>query len=155
MKTVINAAENCQDLVIERNFQLPVHVLYKAFSEAHFVAQWMNTDVVKLHHQSHGSYEFVTTDPTGGIHRFSGTIHEIVQDQKIVRTFEMLGSNIGVTLEVLTFSALSDTHSQLQMHIIYQSVAHREAQLKMPFAWGLNMAHTRLEEIGTKILQNN
>ncbi len=152
MKTTVTAIDGRQDLIISRKFDLPVHMLYQAFADAHFVAQWMNTYVEKLDHRSHGSYEFVTTDPLGGVHRFAGAIHEVIENKRIVRTFEMIGSDVGATMEVLHFEALTETKSQLQMHVIYQSAENRGAQLKMPFAWGLNMAHARLEEIGTKIL---
>jgi len=37
------------------------------------------------------------------------------------------------------------------MQIIYQSVGHREQQLKMPFAYGINMAHNQLQEIVNKL----
>ena len=152
MKTTITAIEGRQDLVITRIFDLPVHTLYRAFAEAQFVAKWMNTHVEKLDHKSHGSYEFVTTDPLGGIHRFAGVIHQVCDNEKIVRTFEMIGGNVGATLEVLHFYALADAKSKLQMHVIYQSEECREAQLKLPFAWGLNMAHNRLEEVGLNVI---
>lgn len=50
-------------------------------------------------------------------------------------------------LEFLEFESLTDNTSKLSIQVIYQSVAHREQQLKMPFAQGLNYAHNRLQEI--------
>jgi uncharacterized protein YndB with AHSA1/START domain len=146
MKTIINALPDKQDLTIIREFEIPVHLLYRAFSEADLVSKWMNTTVLKMDHRRHGSYEFATTDPMGNVYNFSGCIHFVVTNEQIIRTFEMTGSEIGTTLEVLQFESTGDMKSKLTMHVIYQSEKHREAQLKMPFAYGINMAHNRLED---------
>jgi hypothetical protein len=58
---------------------------------------------------------------------------------------------IGVQLEFLEFSKISDDKSKLTIHIIYKSEQHRAEQLKMPFTIGLNMAHNRLQEILNKL----
>ena len=76
-----------------------------------------------------------------------GTIHSFIQDQKIIRTFEMENMPIGVQLEFLEFEKLSETTSKLTMQVIYKSEKHRAEQLKLPFANGLSMAHDRLQEI--------
>ena len=79
--------------------------------------------------------------------RANGAIHEFIPNQKIIRTFEMENAAIGVQLEFLEFEKLSDNTSKLTMQVIYRSVEHRAMQLKMPFAYGLNMAHNKLQEI--------
>lgn len=151
-KTKINAEANQQDLVITREFDLPLNLLFKAYTEPELVEQWMGTKVLKLENKKHGSYQFETSYNGNVVFRANGTIHNIVADQKIVRTFEMENMPIGVQLEFLEFEKLTDNTSKLTMHIIYQSAAHREQQLKMPFASGLNMAHNRLEEIAKKLV---
>jgi len=78
-----------------------------------------------------------------------GAIHEVVLNQKIIRTFEMENAGFDVQLEFLDFEALTGDTSRLTMHIIYRSPAHREQQLKLPFSYGINMAHDRLQEVVT------
>jgi uncharacterized protein YndB with AHSA1/START domain len=140
-KTKINAEDGKQDLVITREFDLPLELLFKAYEEAEIVAQWMGTKVLKLENKKHGSYQFETTDPMGNKHGFNGTIHEFVQNEKITRTFEMDNTPFPVQLEFLTFEQLTDDTSKLNMHIVYRSVADRDQMLKLPFAQGINMAH--------------
>ena len=48
LKTKISAKEGQQDLVITREFDLPVELLFKAYTEPEIVAQWMSTKVLKL-----------------------------------------------------------------------------------------------------------
>ncbi|MBS1643719.1 MAG: SRPBCC domain-containing protein [Bacteroidetes bacterium] len=146
-RTNINAAEDRQDLLITRDFDLPVELLFKAYTEPELLEQWMGTKVIKLENRNHGSFQFETAHKGNIVFRANGTIHEIMPDQKIVRTFEMENAEIGVQLEFLVFEKMSDTTSKLSIHIIYKSVAHRAAQLKLPFDYGINMAHDRLQEM--------
>ena len=150
-KTKIEAEDGRQEIVITREFDLPVELVFKAYSEIELVEQWMGTKVVKLENKNHGSYQFETSYNGNVVFNANGTIHEVVRDQKIIRTFEMENSSIGVQLEFLEFEKISDEISKLTIQIIYRSEQHRAEQLKLPFASGLNMAHNRLEEILTNL----
>src|SRR5438128_462565 len=145
-KTKINAESGRQELVITREFELPLELLFKAYEEAEIVEQWMGTKVLKLESKKHGSYQFETTDHKGNKHGFHGTIHEFTPNQKITRTFEMENTPYGVQLEVYAFEQLTTHTSKLTMHVIYESVAQRDEVLKLPFAQGINWAHNRLQD---------
>ena len=147
LKTKISAEPGRQDLHITREFDLPVELLFRAHVEPAILEQWMGTKVLKLESRKHGSYQFETTDPRGNKYRFNGVIHEYGPNQKITRTFEMENMPFGVQLEFMVFEKLSDNTSRLNIHTIYQSGAHRDEVLKIPMAYGMNMAHNRLQEI--------
>ena len=150
-KTKISAEDGKQDLVITREFDLPLDLLFKAYEEPEIVEQWMGTKVMKLENKNHGSFHFITTDPKGNQHGFNGTIHEFSRNRKITRTFEIENAPFGVQLEFLEFEKLTDDTSKLTMHVIYKSGAFRDQMLALPFAYGLNMAHNRIQEILTKL----
>lgn len=150
-KTKIHAEDDQQNLTITREFDLPVNLLFKAYVEPSIVEQWMNTKVVKLENHRHGSWHFITTDPKGNEHGFNGTIHEFEPNRKITRTFEMEGTGFPVQLEFLEFEEITDRTSKLTMRIVYKSIEDRDRMLKLPFAFGLNMAHNRLQEIVEKL----
>ena len=80
-----------------------------------------------------------------------GVIHEFIPNRKITRTFEMANTPFGLQLEFYEFEQLTDDTSKLNMHVIYESVAHRDQVLKLPFAQGINMAHNRLQDIVSKL----
>src|SRR4026209_1320416 len=111
-KTRINAEDGRQELVITRELDLPLELLFKAYEEAELVEQWMGTKVLKLENKKHGSYQFETTDPMGNKHGFHGTIHEFVANRKITRTFEMENTPFGVQLEFLEFEKRTDDTSK-------------------------------------------
>ena len=150
-KTKITAEDAKQELLITRDFDLPLELLFKAYVEPDIVEQWMGTKVLKLENKKHGGYQFETTDPKGNKHRFNGVIHEFIPNRKITRTFEMENTNFGVQLEFLEFEKLTDDTSKLNMHIVYKSIALRDQLLRLPFAQGINMAHNRLQEILNKL----
>jgi len=151
-KTKINAEDGKQELVITREFDLPLELLFKAYAEADIVEQWMGTKVLQLESKKYGSYQFETKDGKGNVvFKANGVIHEFIPNKKITRTFEMEHSPFGVQLEVYEFEELTDDKSQLVMHVIYESVAQRDQLLKLPFAQGINMAHNRLQDIVSKL----
>ena len=150
-KTQIKTEDGKQELVITREFDLPVELLFKAYIEPDIVEQWMGTRVLKLENKRGGGWQFETTDPNGNKHRFNGVIHEFSLNRKITRTFEFEKMNLGVQLEFLEFENLTDETSKLNIHTIFESVAERDQMLRLPFARGLNMAHDRLQYIVSKL----
>jgi len=148
LKTKVHAAEGMQDLIITREFELPLELLFRAYSEPELIEQWMGTKVLKLDNKKYGGWHFETRDPKGTVvFEASGAIHEITPNRKIIRTFEMANLDLGVQLEITEFKKLSENTSKVVIHVIYESVAQRNQQLKLPFAQGINWAHNRLEKI--------
>jgi len=150
-KTKIIAEEGKQELVITREFDLPLELLFKAYVEPGIVEKGRGTKVLKLESKKHGSYQFETTDTKGNKYGFNGVIHDLVPNRKITRTFEMENTLFGVQLEFYEFEQLTDDTSKLNMHVIYESVAQRDQVLQLPFAQGINMAHNRIQDIVSKL----
>src|SRR6266487_3961174 len=150
-KTKINAEDGKQELVITREFDLPLELLFKAYVEHDIVEKWMGTKVLKLESKKHGSYQLETTDAKGNKYGYNGVIHEFIPNRKITRTFEMENTPFGVQLEFYEFKQLTDDTSKLNMHVVYESVAQRDEVLKLPFAQGINWAHNRLQDIVSKL----
>ena len=151
-KTKVTAEEGKHDVSITRDFDLPVELLFKAYSEADLISQWMGTKVLKLDSKKNGSYQFETADPQGNpVFRAGGVIHEFIIDRKITRTFEMANVPFGVQLEFYEFEPLTGDTSRLRMHVLYESVEQRDQAMKFGLAWGLNMALDRLQEVIYKL----
>ncbi len=151
-KTKVVAEAGCQDLHIIREFELPVALLFKAYEDPEIVSQWMGTRVLKLENRAHGSYEFETANPEGQVmFKANGTIHSFVPNQKIVRTFEMENAPFEVQLEFLEFESLTADTSRLTIHAIYRSNELRDQLLKLPFSYGINMAHNKLQQVMEKL----
>lgn len=150
-KTKIEAEDGKQEIMITREFDLPLDLLFRAHAEADFIEEWMGTKVLKLENKKHGGWEYETSDRDGNVvFRANGVIHDFVPNEKIIRTFEMENAPFDVQLEFLEFEKLTDDTSKISMHFVFRTVALRDQLLKLPFAQGLNMAHNRLQEVISK-----
>jgi len=151
-KTKLTAEDGKQEIVITREFDLPLELLFRAYADPEIVGQWMGTKVLKLENKNHGGWKFQTADAQGKVlFQANGVIHEFIPNQKIIRTFEMENTPFGVQLEFLEFERLTDDTSKLNMHTIYRSVADRDKMLGLGMSQGANMAHNRLQEVVGKL----
>jgi uncharacterized protein YndB with AHSA1/START domain len=152
LRTKVNAEEGKHDLVITREFDLPLELLFRAYVEPELIEQWMGTKVLKLENKKYGGWQFEKKDSKGNVVlQTSGVIHEFNPNRKITRTFEMANTPFGVQLEITEFEKLTEETSKVNMHVIYESVAQRDQVLKLPFAQGINWAHNRIQEILTTL----
>lgn len=150
-KTKVNAEEGKQEIIITREFDLTLELLFKAYQEPELIEQWMGTKVIKLENKKHGSYAFETSHDGQVVFRSNGTIHEYIPNVRITRTFEMENTSFPVQLEYLEFEKISSDKSKLTMHIIFKSISDRNQLLQMPFAKGINMAHNKLQQVGDNL----
>jgi uncharacterized protein YndB with AHSA1/START domain len=152
LKTKVNAEEGKHDIVITREFDLPLELLFRAFTEPELIEQWMGNKVLQFEAKKYGSWHFEKKDDKGNVvFEADGVIHEFILNRKITRTFEMYNTPFGVQLEVTEFEQLTEETSKVNIHTIYESVAQRDEVLKLPFKQGINWAHNRLEEVMSKL----
>ncbi len=150
-KTKITVEDGKQELVITREFDLPLELLFTAYSEPEIIEQWMDNEVVHHESKKYGSWQFRKKDKDGNVvFSANGVYHAFVPNEKITRTFEMDNTHFPPQLEFFTFESLTEDTSRLTMHVIYKSAALRDEMVKMGMHWGINMAHDRLQEILTK-----
>jgi len=152
LKTKIHADDGKHDLMITREFDLPLELLFRAFTEAEFIEQWMGNKVLKFEAKKYGGWHFEKKDDKGNtVFEADGVIHEFIPYRKITRTFEMYKTPFGVQLEITEFEKLTEDTSKVSIHTIYESVEQRDEVLKLPFRQGINWAHNRLEEVISKL----
>jgi len=100
-KTKVNAEEGKHDLVITREFDLPVELLFKAHAEPQIIEEWMSNPlatakVLKFEAKKHGSYQLESADADGKVvFRSNGVIHDFTVSKKIIRTFELENAPFG------------------------------------------------------------
>lgn len=145
-KTKIDAPEGALDIFITREFEIPIASLYKAYTDPQIIAHWMGTELVEFENKEAGKFHFQTRDNKGNIaFEAKGIIHKIIPLKQLVRTFESLNSPFDVQLEFIEFFELSSSSSKLKIQSIFRSNELRNQMLKLPFQFGLNWAHTNLE----------
>lgn len=151
-KTKVVAEDGKQELLITREFDLPLDLLFRAHVEPEIIAHWMGTQIVQLESKKHSSYQLAKTDPQGNtVFQASGVIHEFIPEKKITRTFEMENTPFGVQLEIYSFEPLTADTSKLTMHTIYESVTQRDQVIKLGMVKGIGMAHDRIQQVAEKL----
>jgi uncharacterized protein YndB with AHSA1/START domain len=157
-QTKLIAEDGKQELFMLREFDLPVELLFKAFTDPGLLVQWMSNNhsqmtVEKMENKSHGCWRFVQRDKTGKEYWFNGVIHEFFAPQRIIRTFEIENSagKGNVQLEFLTFEAITESSSKLIIQTLYKSNLDRDTMIKYGMEKGANLAHNRLQEIINKL----
>ncbi len=151
-KAKITAEKGKQDVVITREFDLPLELLFKAHVEPDIIEQWMGSKVLKLENKKYGSWQLEKRDAQGNVvFGANGVFHDFIPNKKIIRTFEMDNAPFPVQLEFLEFEKLTDDTSKLNMHMIFKSVEDRDQLLQVGMAQGMNMAHNRLQEVVSKL----
>ena len=151
-KTKVSYQPARHDVVITREFELPLSLLFKSYEDPEILEQWMGSKALKLENKKHGSYQLEKKDDQGNVvFRANGTIHDFIPNSKIIRTFEMENTPFEPQLEFLEFEELTDDTSKLTMQIIYRSIELRDQMLKLPFAQGVNMAHDLLQKVLSKL----
>ena len=151
-KTNVHAEDGKQEIVITREFDLPVGLLFKAYEDPEIIEQWMGSKVLKLENKKHGGWQLEKKDDQGNVlFRANGVIHDFIPNNKIIRTFEMENTPFTAQLEFLEFAKLTDDTSKLTMQIIYRSVELRDQMMKLPFTQGVNMAHDQLQKVLNKL----
>ena len=103
--------------------------------------------MIKLESKNMAATNSETTGSYGYKHRFNGVIHEFSQDCKNPRTFEMENTSFPVQLEYLIQALEWRKKAVNSLCMWCINPADRDAILKLPFAFGINMAHNKIEEI--------
>ncbi|HEX3386893.1 MAG TPA: SRPBCC domain-containing protein, partial [Mucilaginibacter sp.] len=148
LKTKVHAEDGQHDIMITREFDLPLELVFRAFTEPELIEQWMGNKVLKFEAKKFGAWHFEKKDDKGNVvFESDGVIHEFIPNRKITRTFEMYNTPFGVQLEVTDFEELTEERSKITLHTIYETVEQRDEVLKLPFKQGINWAHNRLEEV--------
>ena len=148
LKTKVTADEGKQDMLITREFDLPLDLLFRAYEDPEIVEQWMGSKALRLDNKKGGGYQLEKKDDKGNVvFRANGAFHEFIPNKKITRTFEMENTPAGVQLEFYEFEPLGEEKSRLTMRVIYESGAHRDQVLQWGMRPGINAAHNRIEEV--------
>jgi uncharacterized protein YndB with AHSA1/START domain len=157
-KTEIIAEPGKQEIVITREFNAPRELVFKAFTDSDFYAQWigprgLTTNIETFESKSGGSWRYIQKDPEGNEFAFHGVNHEVLAPGRIIGTFEFEGlpETGHVILQTAKFEALPGDRTKLTSQSIFQSVEDRDGMLQLGMEEGVNDSYNHLDKILEKI----
>lgn len=156
-KTTIIAEKGKQEFFIERTFDAPRELVFKAFNEPELLMQWIGPDKLKMKIEKYdnktgGAYRFLHYDEHGNEFGFNGVIHEVLEPERLIRTFEFEGlpERGHVSLETATFEILEGNRTKLKIQSVFKSVADRDGMLNSGMEGGMNEGFDKLDKLLAK-----
>lgn len=157
-KTKITAEPGKQEIIIEREFDAPRKLVFKAFTDPKLYVQWLGpreltTTLETFEPGNGGSWRYIQKDADGNEYAFHGVNHEILSPERIIGTFEFEGlpEKGHVILETARFEELSGNRTKLTSQSVFQSVVDRDGMLQSGMEEGVNDSYNRLDELLEKM----
>jgi uncharacterized protein YndB with AHSA1/START domain len=150
-KATITAEPSTQNIVITRVINAPRDRVFQAHVEPELYKQWVGPRNLTMDLQSFncvpgGSYRFVQTDQDGNAYGFKGVFHDVVENERIVQTFEFDGYPGHVSLETLTLEDV-EGGTLITTNSVYQSMEDRDGMAQSGMDEGVNDGYERLEDL--------
>jgi len=153
-ETLFTIEPGKQELFITREFEAPVELLFRAFSDPDLVFKWLGprdlTSEVDVYDvRPGGSWRYVSIDPAGGRYPFHGVFHDVTLNERIIQTFEFDGlpESGHVILETARFESLPGNRSRVVSQSVFQSVEDRDGMVASGMSSGVLDGHSRLDEL--------
>jgi len=155
-QTNITVEPNKQEILIEREFDAPRDLVFKATTDPELLPQWWGPEgydfkVDKADVRSGGEWRFIHAG-TG----FHGVYHEVLAPERIIQTFEWEGlpEKGHVILETTRFEELEGGRTKIKIQQVFQSVQDRDGMVASGQKKGMDESHRRLDALLEK-MQNS
>ena len=153
-KTRIIAEKDKQELFIIREFDAQRELVFKAFSDADILVQWvgpreMGMRYEKFEPKTGGSYRYLQSLPNGMEFGFHGVCHEHLAPERIIQTFEFEGlpEKGHVVLETTQFEELPEDKTRVTVQSVFQSVADRDGMIQHGMERGVVDSFEKLDDL--------
>ena len=150
-----------EQILIERNFDAPKHLVYKALTTPDLVKRWFhaNRGVVKeaeIDLRVGGKWRYVSEADSFGEIAFRGEYRELIPNERIVWTEFYEGVPEGVTEEQATTvntATLTETEGGTKLTVLIEapSKAARDAIIESGMEAGMQDAYDLLEEVAISL----
>ena len=150
-RTKITAEPGSPLVVIEREFDAPRELLFRAHTEPELLARWLGPRgyemrVELFEPRDGGRYRYIHTDPDGNEYAFHGVFHGTPTTETIVQTFEFEGWPGHVSLDSLWFEERGGK-TLVRTVSAFQSVEDRDGMVESGMEKGVVQGHERLDEL--------
>ena len=134
MTTHITAEKGKQDIWVERRFDTHKSLVFRLLTEPDLIVQWQVQPFTfkTFEGKNGGYYESSHIGPDGNTYGFKGVFHEIIPNQRIIKTSEFLGLPFKVipTLEIQSVEELNPNETKLTIQIICNNEEVRDTMVQ-------------------------
>ncbi|GAA3158951.1 SRPBCC family protein [Planomonospora alba] len=150
-KTQITAEPGTQRVVIEREFEAPRELVFRAYTEPELLVRWLGPreltmTVEEFDVRDGGRWRYVHTDAEGNVYGFHGVFHGTPSPDLTVQTFEFEGTPGHVCLESMTMEE-RDGRTLVRALSVFQSVEDRDGMIASGMEQGVREGDEKLEAL--------
>jgi uncharacterized protein YndB with AHSA1/START domain len=153
-KTTITAPAGEPFVDIEREFDAPIDLVFRAYKEPELIKQWLGPrqyemKIDRFDARAGGEYRYIHTDGTNE-YGFHGVFHAFEPDN-MIQTFEFEGAPGHVSLDTQALEDLGDGRTRVKSHSVFMSVADRDAMVEAGMGDGVEDGFNRLDELMVRL----
>ena len=141
---------NDTEIRIERTFDAPRDIVFRAYTDPKLLSQWMGPRKYKMTIEQMdvhpgGRWHFTHIDTDGTEYGFHGEFREIVRPERIVQTWNFEGMP-GESLQTALFHE-HNGRTTVTSIVKLERKEHRDGMLASNMESGLNEGYDRLDEL--------
>lgn len=143
-----------QEIRIERVFDAPRELVWRAFTEPQLIAQWYcrgNFVVVERFEPVRGGHWRLVEHSDEGVHGFEGRYREVTPPERLVMTFEWDGMPGYPVVETHEFEDLGDGRTRLVITSLLYTEEERDGLLASGMESGMNQSFDALDRLLVRI----
>jgi uncharacterized protein YndB with AHSA1/START domain len=155
-ETHITADPGVPFIDIEREFDAPRELIYRAHVDPELIVQWMGPRGYEMvvdawEARNGGAWRYTHRDGDGNEYGFHGVFHGPASPDVMVQTFEFEGAPGHVSLGTVSMEERDD-RTRVLVHSVYQSVEDRDAVIASGMERGMSEGYQRLDELAARLV---
>jgi uncharacterized protein YndB with AHSA1/START domain len=154
-KTQIDAPAGVPFVDITREFDAPLELVRRAWTDPDLVKQWLGPRKYEMvieqwDARAGGAYRYIHRDDAGNEFAFHGVFHSNDPDN-MVQTFEFEGMPGHVSLDKLQLEDIGGGRTRAHIHSVFQSLDDRDGMVHAGMGDGVSEGFERLDELLAKM----
>ena len=154
-KTQITAEPGIPQIIIEREFDAPRDLVFRAYTDPELVVQWLGPRDLTMKIEEYdvrdgGKWRYISTDADGNDYGFHGVFHGTPSPESTVQTFEFEGMPGHVAMDTLTLVE-RDGRTLVRTVSSFQSVEDRDGMVASGMERGVRDSDERMGELLAKL----
>jgi uncharacterized protein YndB with AHSA1/START domain len=153
--TQITAEPGIPQIIIEREFDAPRDLVFRAYTDPELVVQWLGPRDLTMKIEEYdvrdgGKWRYISTDADGNDYGFHGVFHGTPSPESTVQTFEFEGMPGHVAMDTLTLVE-RDGRTLARTVSSFQSLEDRDGMVASGMERGVRDSDERLGELLAKL----